>query len=190
LTVSADHWARGARWFLIGLSLLTLVGAGQAALGIDFGRDGHQNDPDEDFGVWQARLAGCSLVQVIRPGRPEPPQGCLTLKLAQPWKGLLKVSFLAGDGVSTHPAAKLSFAGLVEAGYQPMQCRQGRCEPSWPLRLQVSAVSHWLGDRDVAPGSGLPETQLAQGHCLIERIRIHCQASTAAGEAWNADARR
>ena len=81
------------------------------------------------------------------------------------------------------PRKRLILAGLLMPGSEPMRCRDTRCDPQWPLRVQLSALASQELDRMDLPTS-LPRTRLAQGDCKIDGMGMNCQVSEA-DQRWS-----
>jgi hypothetical protein len=106
------------------------------------------------------------------------------VRLDQQLAGLLSIRFLpAARGRST-PAQQLLFAGVLLPGSQPMHCKDSRCEPSWPIRVQLSA----LATSNVRT-LGLPQARVIQGSCSLENSRVLCTARDREGRLWQAKVR-
>jgi hypothetical protein len=141
-----------------------------------------------DFGRWETQLERCRMVEVVEGGPPLALGGCQRLRLDQQLPGLLSVRFLADRPEGRFSGGELVYAGVLEPGSPAMRCRQGRCEPRWPMRLLVSAVApRGAGAR--APTWGIPQARMARGQCLLERRRVGCQAGEPGGRRWEASAR-
>ena len=156
---------------------------------------GNRKRQQDDFGWWKSNLRDCRLLgPSLAPGRavpvasPQQTAGCDQLRLDQQISGLLRISFLRLQHLDNVAAGKVVFVGLLEQGSQPMRCRQGRCEPRWPLRVRVSVVSEArFGPMGLV--KGLPTTRLARGHCHLDYPLIHCRAASPDGIEWQAEAR-
>ena len=105
---------------------------------------------------------------------------------------MLSVSFRGagghGMGVSPSGLQRLSFVGVLDPGSRPMTCIRLRCQPSWPVRMAVSALSV-QGLDDQGWPDALPSNQLAQGHCVLRESRFSCEATGSDGATWTAEAR-
>lgn len=142
----------------------------------------------EDFGRWETRLRRCRMVALVEGAPPVVPKPCQVLRLDQQLPGLLSVRFLPAGSEARLTKADLVFAGVLEQGGTPMRCRQGRCEPRWPIRLLVSAVAPGA----IEPGSsphGIPLARIARGQCLLVRRSVVCQAGEPGGHRWEASGR-
>lgn len=155
-----------------------------------------RGDPThEDFGWWSGTLAGCRLTNIAATpaaeasaDSPEPSQHCDRLRLDQQIQGFMRISFLWSKPMKQGDSGKLVFVGLLEGDSKPMRCRQGRCQPQWPMRLRVSVVAQaTFGPLGLA--TGLPATRLARGHCHVAYPMIHCRATSPDGHQWRAEAR-
>jgi hypothetical protein len=156
--------------------------AGRGAPGLAGGSVG---DPTEGVGRWERGVGRCRLKRQPATGAvgSAPVElRCRRLRLDQQMRGLLSVRFLAADGA----ASQLVFAGMLAPGSRPMDCRQLRCFPRWPLGVNVRAVarSALLTERG---GGGLLQAQLAQGRCDLDRRRLQCWVRAADGEEWRAE---
>jgi hypothetical protein len=109
---------------------------------------------------------------------------CRGVRLDQQLAGLLSIRFLPAARDRSAPEQVLLFAGVLLRGSEPMRCRNGRCEPSWPIRVQLSALatSH-------ARSLGLPDARVVQGSCSLEVARVLCQARDREGRRWQATVR-
>jgi hypothetical protein len=142
----------------------------------------------EDFGRWETHLHQCRVAQSGEANQPETARPCQLLRLDQQMQGLLTVRFVALTTASQLASSELVVAGVLDSGSRPMRCRQGRCDPRWPMRLLVSAVAPSSVDlRGLAVG--VPQARVARGQCLLERRRARCQAGVPGGQRWEASAR-
>ncbi len=142
----------------------------------------------DNFGRWETHLQRCRMAEVVGAGPPTALRGCQLLRLDQQMQGLLSVRFLATRPEGRLVSGELVYAGVLVPGSPAMRCRQGRCEPHWPMRLVVSAVA----PRDVDPRGvnlGIPQGRLARGKCLLEKRRVDCNASEPGGRNWEASGR-
>jgi hypothetical protein len=150
---------------------------------------------DQDFGWWSGTLIGCRLTNTAASSAgeassvsPEPSEHCDRLRLDQQIQGLMRISFLWSKPMKYGDSGKLVFVGLLEGDSKPMRCRQGRCQPQWPMRLRVSVVAQArFGPLGLA--TDLPATRLARGHCHVDYPKIHCRATSPDGHHWWAEAR-
>jgi hypothetical protein len=173
-----------------GLVLIAAAAAGAltlAPLGSSTARERGPDFPEEDFGRWEHGLSRCRILGLGREeARPRP---CRTLRLDQQLSGLMSVRF---SGVSREGAggggSELRYVGILMKGSLPMRCREGRCEPQWPLRLAVTALAE-SGFDGSGLASGLPQTHLAKGDCLLAKGSVVCRAASADGPPWQAEAR-
>ena len=104
---------------------------------------------------------------------------------------MLSISFRESGrqpmGVPSSGLQRLSFVGILEPESQPMACSRLRCQPVWPVRMAVSALSvKGLDDRGWP--EALPRNQLAQGHCTLQESRFSCEATGSDGTTWSAEA--
>ncbi len=143
--------------------------------------------PGEDFGRWQRTLGRCSIQRAPAGGFSVPHATCRLLRLDQQMEGLLTVRFVLPDGGGALLDRQLVFAGVLEEGSAGMHCRQSRCEPRWPLQLRVSAVGQ-SGFRAMTSAMHLARAQLATGQCLLEARKFRCDATSAEGDLWLAEA--
>jgi len=160
--------------------LLLAIGAPLAAMQA-------QELPGEDFGRWESSLRRCRIVSTSSQSRQQPPASCRLLRLDQLMEGLLSVRFLQPGGNGSFLDRQLVFAGVLAEGSTGLQCQRSRCEPSWPLRLQVSAVGQ-AGFGDATAALGLTRAQLATGHCLLDGRSFRCEAIGQEGQQWRAEA--
>lgn len=147
--------------------------------------------PEEDFGRWErnarqceiqlpAALAGEKRAQAATPDA----LSCRSVRLDQQLAGLLSIRFLPrAQGRETAPQ-QLMFAGVLQAGSQPMRCQNSRCEPQWPMRVQISAMA-----TSSVRTLGLPQARVVQGSCSLEQERILCTARDLEGRRWQARVR-
>jgi len=142
---------------------------------------------DDGFGRWESSLNRCQL-QWPRQGQQPPQQSpCHKIRIDQTIEGMLRVRFIHGLASSRFASEELTFAGLLLQQDQPMRCQGGRCQPSWPLRLQVHGVaSRRFDPRGLA--EQLPQNQLARGSCQLAANLLQCQAQGNDGERWQASA--
>lgn len=176
----------------LALALLPLVALPLAA---GVAAEAGANEPArEPFGRWERSLRQCRLERRAGggAGSADPganplvrQQGCRAVRLDQQDPGLLSVRFLTSPAAAVAMAGQLAFAGVLEAGSRPMQCRELRCRPRWPIRLRVSAVA-LSGLAEEAGGSPLPQGRLAQGSCELSARSLRCTASGSDGEEWTA----
>jgi hypothetical protein len=142
----------------------------------------------DDFGRWETRLQHCRMGQAAAAGSSGGPRGCQYLRLEQQMQGLMSVRFIAASGGTTPSSSELVFAGVVAPGSGAMQCRQGRCEPSWPVRLLVHATAHaGIDPRGVA--LGIPRARMARGRCLLQKGSVSCRAGETGQAPWEASGR-
>jgi hypothetical protein len=148
---------------------------------------GHVLAADDGFGRWESPLNRCQL-QWPRQGQQPPQQSpCHKIRIDQTIEGMLRVRFINALASSRYASEELTFAGLLLQQDQPMRCKGGRCQPSWPLRLQVHGVaSRRFDPRGLA--EQLPQNQLARGNCQLAANLLQCQARGAGGERWQASA--
>ena len=140
--------------------------------------------PDEDFGRWERNSQQCEIqMQEPRSSRLEP-WPCRGVRLDQQLAGLLSIRFLPATGNRTATEQQLLFAGVLLRGSEPMRCRNGRCEPSWPIRVQLSALA-----TSPTRSLGLPDARVVQGSCSLEQTRVLCHARDREGRRWQATAR-
>jgi hypothetical protein len=142
----------------------------------------------EDFGRWATQLQQCRVAQSSAANQPGTAWPCQLLRLDQQMQGLLTVRFVALATASQPASRELVVAGMLETGSRPMRCRQGRCDPRWPMQLRVSAVAPGgVDSRGLAVG--VPQARVARGQCLLEKRRARCQAGEPGGQRWEASAR-
>jgi hypothetical protein len=106
------------------------------------------------------------------------------VRLDQQLAGLLSIRFLPAAQTREAAERQLLFAGVLLRGSEPMRCRNGRCEPSWPIRVQLSALAS-----SNARNLGLPLARVVQGSCSLEQARVLCHARDREGRRWQATAR-
>lgn len=139
---------------------------------------------DEDFGRWERRAQPCEIQLAEPQGRAPLLLACRSVRIDQQLAGLLSIRFLPAAPDAGAAAQQLLFAGVLLPGSQPMRCRDSRCEPSWPIRLQVSALA-----TSNAGTLGLPLARVVQGSCSVEKSRVLCQARDLEGRRWQAKGR-
>ncbi|MEA5441398.1 hypothetical protein [Cyanobium gracile] len=161
-----------------GLLLLALTGPWTALEAQDLS--------GEDFGRWEGGLRRCRIVSTSSQDSPQQPISCRVLRLDQQMEGLLTVRFLQPGGSGAFVDRQLVFAGVLAEGTRGMQCQASRCEPRWPLRLQVSAVGQ-AGFGEATPALGLTRAQLASGHCQLDGRTFRCEAVGQEGQRWQAE---
>ncbi|MFM1811335.1 MAG: hypothetical protein RLZZ336_273 [Cyanobacteriota bacterium] len=155
-----------------------LLGVGQALAA---------EDGDDGFGRWESTLRRCQLQWPKQGQQPAQQSPCLKIRLDQTIEGMLRVRFINGLTSSRYASEELTFAGLLLQQDQPMRCRGGSCQPSWPLRLQVHGVaSRRFDPRGLA--EQLPQNQLAKGSCQLNAALLQCQARGLDGQRWQASA--
>ena len=142
---------------------------------------------NDGFGRWESTLRRCQLQWPRQGQQPAQQSPCLKIRIDQTIEGMLRVRFINGLASSRYASEELTFAGLLLQQDQPMRCRGGSCQPSWPLRLQVHGVaSRRFDPRGLA--EQLPQNQLAKGSCQLEAALLQCQARGSDGERWQASA--
>jgi hypothetical protein len=139
---------------------------------------------EDDFGRWERNAQQCEIQ--IEEQRESPPERlpCSGVRLDQQLAGLLSIRFLPAAQEGSAPSHQLLFAGVLRPGSQPMRCRDSRCEPSWPVRVQLSA----LATTNVRT-LGLPQARVVQGSCSLESTRVICTARDREGGRWQATVR-
>lgn len=139
---------------------------------------------EDDFGRWERNAQQCEIQ--IEEQRESPPERlpCSGVRLDQQLAGLLSIRFLPAAQEGSAPSHQLLFAGVLRPGSQPMRCRDSRCEPSWPVRVQLSA----LATTNVRT-LGLPQARVVQGSCSLESTRVICTARDREGGRWQATLR-
>lgn len=140
--------------------------------------------PDEDFGRWEHGLQQCEIQLQETIGPPTERFPCRSLRLDQQMAGLMSIRFLPTARGRSAPAQLLLFAGVLQPGSQPMRCRNSRCEPLWPIRVQLSA----LATSNVRT-LGLPQARVIQGSCQLDKGRVLCTARDREGRRWQARGR-
>lgn len=151
--------------------------------------DSTADEKYDDFGLWKGSLNTCSVVRVSHPHGQRQPMECNSFRLNQQIRGIISVRFESWKGVNNHNIGKLVLAGVLEEKSLSMRCRQGRCQPQFPIKLQISALAESY-ENDLGLASKVPHSYLARGYCQIEISRVHCVAKTLDGIEWSADASR
>jgi hypothetical protein len=106
------------------------------------------------------------------------------VRLDQQLSGLLSIRFLPAARRQSARDEQLLFAGILVPGSQPMRCQDSRCEPHWPMGVQLTAVA------TSNPSTlGLPQARVVQGRCTLEQSRMLCMAYDREGRRWQARAR-
>jgi hypothetical protein len=111
------------------------------------------------------------------------PLSCRSVRLDQQLAGLLSIRFLPRGQGRSAPTQQLLFAGVLLPGSKPMRCQNSRCEPQWPLRVQLSAMAV----SNVRTLS-LPQARMVNGSCSLEEKRVLCTARDREGRRWQARA--
>lgn len=94
---------------------------------------------------------------------------------------------LPGGGAGRERSiTQLVFAGVLEAGSRPLECRQLRCQPHGPIRLEVRAPAR-VGLTLEPDRLDLLRAQLARGRCELSGQRWSCRASGSDGEEWRVE---
>jgi len=133
--------------------------------------------PEEDFGRWEKPTNHCLIRQLNRESLPLLESGCRSVRLEQQGPGQLSIRLLpATTTTGAAPRRQLILAGVLTPGSLPMRCRDTRCEPRWPLRVQLSALGSVDIDRGDLP-TGLPRAWLVRGDCQLDSAGLSCQAS-------------
>lgn len=140
--------------------------------------------PEDDFGRWERSAQQCEIQIEEQPESPPERLPCSGVRLDQQLAGLLSIRFLPAGQERSVPSHQLLFAGVLRPGSQPMRCRDSRCEPSWPVRVQLSA----LATTNVRT-LGLPQARVVQGSCSLESARVICTARDREGGRWQATVR-
>jgi hypothetical protein len=141
---------------------------------------GNASTPNFDFGRYSERLVRCNVTTSLF---RKYWRSCGQLRIQQHIDGLMSVRFSLG-GNDRPGNSDLVFAGVVINGSKSMACRgDGRCEPRFPLTLQVSAISTAIFDRN-GLAITLPMGLVARGSCRIEPLRAQCQATALDGASW------
>ena len=175
-----SRWLAASRPWLLGLTLLTLLPTPA--------RSQAPEDGPEDFGRWQATPSHCLLQRSSAQASSPPPRNCRSVRLDQLLPGLLSLRFSEASPGGRLNSPQLTLAGVLLPGSRAMGCREGRCQPRWPLLLQVSA----LADRGLGPQPGLsqlPLARLAKGSCQLDSRGARCQAEDSEGLRWTVDVR-
>jgi len=142
----------------------------------------------EDFGRWETHLHHCRMAVDVEANQAGAMRGCQLMRLDQQMQGLLSVRFLDTTSGSRNASGQMVYAGVLDSGSPTMRCRQGRCEPRWPMRLLVSAVANSGFDRR-GLALGIPQARMARGQCLLQKRTVRCQASETEGARWETSGR-
>ncbi len=148
-------------------------------------------DRREDFGRWQIRPRHCLLVRtlLVRTASNPPSRlgrSCRSVRLEQQLPGLLSLRLSQAGPDARLFDQVLTLAGVLKPGSRAMDCRDGRCQPHWPLTLGVSAMA----ERGFSPQpnlSQLPQARLAQGDCHLDADGAVCQVNDNDGLAWEVE---
>lgn len=98
----------------------------------------------------------------------------------------MSVRFLEAEAAGGGSSTQLVFAGVLEAGSRPLECRQLRCQPHGPIRLEVRALAR--DGLTLEPDRlDLLRAQLARGRCELSGQRWSCRASGSDGEEWGVE---
>lgn len=163
------------------LVCLTIAAVGLLLLSQAGSRAADPASLPEDFGRWERAARACDI-QMQAPGEVTRSRfSCSNVRLDQQVAGLLSLRLLpvaSGRGMT---AARVVFAGVLQPGSRPMRCREGRCDPIWPLMLQVNAVAG-----DGSGSFGVLQARIAQGACRLERRQAACLARDSEGRQWQA----
>ncbi|MFZ0409627.1 MAG: hypothetical protein WAM11_16180 [Cyanobium sp.] len=171
-------WRSASRPWLLGLAWLALLLAPARSQG--------RADGPEDFGRWQSSPRQCLLQRSSTTAANPRPERCRNVRLDQLWPGLLTLRFSEAGVNDRLGSPQLTLAGVLQPGSRIMACREGRCQPRWPLVLQVSA----LADRGLRPELGLsqlPLAQLARGECRFNRLGGRCRVEASDGLSWQVE---
>ena len=141
----------------------------------------------DDFGRWERRVVTCRIQHQGEPTAATTDsnaRSCTQVRLDQQLAGLLTVRFLQSPRDPRTMGQQLVVAGVLSGASQPMQCRDGSCQPSWPVQLEVSALAHAEVDsRGIS--LSLPRAELAQGSCRLESRLFRCTLrNTTTREQW------
>jgi hypothetical protein len=149
---------------------------------------GQSLDSLEDFGRWQSRPSHCRLQQSSSSAGSSPAtRDCRSVRIDQQLPGLLSLRFSEASANGPLGSPQLMLAGVLQPGSRALDCRDGRCQPHWPLTLQVSALAD-RGLRTRADLSQLPQARLAQGICHLNAQGVRCQAEDSDGLLWQVEA--
>ena len=148
-------------------------------------------DRREDFGRWQTRPRHCQLVRtlLVRTASSPPSRlgrGCRSVRLDQQLPGLLSLRFSEAGPNARLSDQVLTLAGVLKPGSRAMDCRDGRCQPHWPLTLRVSAMAE-RGFNPQQNLSQLPQARLAQGDCRLDAAGARCLVNDNDGLAWQVE---
>ena len=147
-------------------------------------RETEWSPPEEDFGRWERKTQQCEIQLQEQRDTEVQRLSCRGVRLDQQLAGLLSIRFLPAARDRSAPEQVLLFAGVLLRGSEPMRCRNGRCEPRWPVRVQLSALAT-SNPRNL----GLPDARLVQGSCSLEQARALCHARDRDGRRWQATVR-
>ncbi len=183
----APRW-RGTRG--LGSNLAWLLGLVALAASLP---PGWSQGPDrrEDFGRWQTTPSHCLLVRTLLARTASSPpsrlgRGCRSVRLDQQLPGLLSLRFSEAGPEARLSDQVLTLAGVLKPGSRAMDCRDGRCQPRWPLTLRVSAVAERGFSPEQNP-SQLPQARLAQGDCHLDAAGARCLVNDNDGLAWQVE---
>lgn len=138
----------------------------------------------EDFGRWERNAKQCEIQLQAQRDKAAQRFPCRAVRLDQQLAGLLSIRFLPAARDRSAPELLLLFAGVLLPGSEPMRCQNSRCEPSWPVRVQLSTLA-----TSNVRSLGLPDARLVQGTCSLEQARVLCHARDREGQSWQAAVR-
>ena len=141
----------------------------------------------EDFGRWQTSPGHCQLVRSSDQAPRHLQRTCRSVRLEQQLPGLLSLRLIEAGSDSRLVGQQLTLAGILKPGSRPMTCRDGRCQPHWPLVMQVSALAERGFNLQQNP-SHLPQAVLAQGTCRLNGEGFRCEVEGSDGLKWQAEA--
>lgn len=142
------------------------------------------SQPGEDFGRWERNAQQCEIQLQERLGKEPERLPCRSVRLDQQLAGLLSIRFLPVARGRSSTSQQLLFAGVLLPGSQPMRCQDSRCEPSWPIRVQLSAMA-----TSSVRTLDLPQAQVVQGTCSLDQAQVLCTARDHDGRRWQAKVR-
>lgn len=144
---------------------------------------------EEDFGRWERSTRQCEIQrpnpqdgELMQPASAPEQLGCRSVRLDQQLAGLLSIRFLPRS--RDREAQQLLFAGVLRPGSQPMRCQDRRCQPQWPIQVQLSAMA-----TSNMRTLGLPQARVIQGNCSLDQDRVLCTARDRDGRRWEARGR-
>jgi hypothetical protein len=169
-----------------GASLASLLSLGTLA-GLLAPAWGQGLESPEDFGRWLTNPSHCQLVRTSDQAPRQLQRRCRRVRLEQQLPGLLSLRLIEAGSDGRQVGQQLTLAGILKPGSRPMACRDGRCQPQWPLAMQVSALAERGFNLQQNP-SHLPQAVLAQGTCRLDGEGFRCEVEGSDGLKWLAEA--